>query len=184
MAGAGATTALLALIAALASWARAAPSPSERLQLALDADELELAALAQRVGQAQVLTALGDATDPASQLAALRLAPHLPDAELALVSLARIAAGRDPELAAPAAQRLLRIAQALVQARARRSELLPSELEPAQAALRVLARDATARADIRLYAGQAAQLLATLGVAAAVPSIEPSTTARARTPAP
>jgi hypothetical protein len=168
MAGAGrALLALLAFVAALASWARAAPSPSHRLQLALDADELELAALAQRLGEAQVLTALGDATDPASQLAALRLTPHLLDAELALAPLARLAAGRDPELAPPAAQRLLRIAQALVRARAGSRELLPSELEPAQAALRAFAQDATARADIRSSAAQAAQLLGTLGVTAA-----------------
>ena len=137
------------------------------------------AALAQRLGQAHVLTALGDATDPAAQLAALHLAPHLPDAELALTPLARLAAGRDPELAAPAAQRLVRISQALVRARAGSRELLPSELEPAQAALRALAQDATARADIRLYAGQAAQLLGTLGVVAAAPSLDPPSTARA-----
>jgi hypothetical protein len=45
-------------------------------------------------------------------------------------------------------------------------EVTPRSLAPARAALLTLVADATARSDIRLYAGQAAHLLGTLGVPA------------------
>jgi hypothetical protein len=80
--------------------------------------------------------------------------------ELALSALAAIAAGRDPELAPPAARRVLTIAQSLMLAEpAGRESELAVLVEP-QRALAKLAETRTALPEIRLEAGSAAHLLA------------------------
>jgi hypothetical protein len=110
------------------------------------------------------LAALRAADDPVLQLAAIRAAPHIVDRDQALLPLAEIAASRDPELAPLAAWKLLRITQELVREHLEPHEIVPSALAPAKAAMLAVQADATARPDIRLYAGQAAHLLGSLGV--------------------
>jgi hypothetical protein len=152
------------LLCAAAVAVRAAPPSVDALRAAADSDELELARVAARVGDDVVMAALVSSSDSLAQLAAIRAAPYLVDEAQALLPLAAIAASRDPELAPLAAGKLLRIAQDLVREGLARREVLASELGSARAALLSLLGDATARADIRLYAGQAAHLLGTLGV--------------------
>jgi hypothetical protein len=154
----------LLLVVCLAGWARAAAPTLDALRGAVDADELSLAALAQKLGDERVLSALGDDKDALLRLAAVRATPYLIDKDAALLPLARIAAGRDPELAPPAAFRARRIAQALVLEGAGAHEVMPATLAPAREALLALAADTTARRDLRLHAEHAAHLLGTLGV--------------------
>jgi hypothetical protein len=146
--------------------ARAAPTSegSDLLRGGADVDEQTMARLASRVGDDVVLNALAEPKDAIAQLAAIRAAPHVIDSASVLLPLATIAASRDPELAPLAAYKLRSVAQALVREGLARREVLPSTLAPARAALERLASDATARTDIRSYAGQAAHLLGTLGV--------------------
>lgn len=149
-----------------ASLASAEPKGADALRAAAYSDELSLVRLATRAGDDAVLAALRAAGDPILQLAAIRAAPHIVDREEALLPLAEIAAGRDPELAPLAAWKVLYIAQELVRERLSVREIVPSALGPVRAVLKALEADATARADIRLYAAHASHLLGTLGVAA------------------
>lgn len=161
--------------------ASAAPPTNETLHAAADADDLALARVAARVGDDVVLAALSDTRDPLAQWTAIRAAPFIVDKEQALLPLATIAASRDPELAPLAAWKLQRVTQDLVRERLDHREVTARSLAPTRAALTALAADATARSDIRLYAGYAAHLLGSMGVpesdraiAGAVPAREPS----------
>jgi hypothetical protein len=153
-----------AWLACVASLAYAEPKGADALRAAADYDELALAGLAARTGDDVVLAGLRAGDDPMLQLAAIRAAPHIVDRAQALLPLAQIAAGRDPELAPLAAWKLLRITQELVREHLELHEIVPSELAPARAVLSGIQADATARPDIRLYAGQAGHLLGTVGV--------------------
>jgi hypothetical protein len=144
--------------------ARAAPLGGDALRAAADADDLALARIAARVGDDGVLAALSDSSDPLAQLAAIRAAPYIVDKDQALLPLATIAASRDPELAPLAAWRLARVAQDLAREGLDGREVMPRSLGAARAALLALVADGSARSDIRLYAGFAAQLLGSLGV--------------------
>jgi hypothetical protein len=148
----------------VASLAYAEPKGADALRAAADYDELSLAQLAARAGDDVVLAALHAAEEPVLRLAAIRAAPHIVDRDQALLPLAEIAAGRDPELAPLAAWKVLRITQDLVREHLELREIVPSALAPARAALIALQADTSARPDIRLYAGQAGHLLGTLGV--------------------
>lgn len=159
--------------------ARAAPIGRDGLRAAADADELELARVTTRVGDDVVLAGLSDSNDPLTQFAAVRASPYVVDKEQALVPLATLAASRDPELAPLAAWKLARVAQALVREGLDAREVTARSLAPARAALLALAADTSARSDIRVYAGQAAQLLQSVGVPAeagppGAPGNEPS----------
>lgn len=129
------------------------------------ANDLELAAWAQATGDEAVLKALGSA-DLATRFTAARATVWLAAPELALLPLAGVAAGRDPDLAAVAARRSLRIAQALMLRGLAVGEVLPGDLRAARAALSEVAGMARVRADIRMLAAQAAELLRALGVPA------------------
>jgi hypothetical protein len=125
---------------------------------ALDADELTRATIARQVGAETLLESLHQAEDIALRLAAMRCSPYLGDADRALVELAQIARGSDPELAPVAALRVFWIAQSLMQHSVDREIALDSVMD-ARAALVALAEDRTALANIRLLAGQASFLL-------------------------
>lgn len=154
----------------VAAWAvRAAPPSGHALRSAADSDELQLARVAARVGDDVVLAALVTPNDSLAQLAAIRAAPYVSEADQTLLPLAAIAASRDPELAPLAATKLLRVAQDLVREGPAHHELQPRSLAEARAALERIVADETARPDIRLYAGQAAHLLGTIGVPASTP---------------
>jgi hypothetical protein len=145
--------------------ATAKQDAATELIAALDTDELARATIARQIGDAVVLDALRHSDDPATRLAAVRLAPYLRDPDRALSMLAEIASGRDPELAPAAGLRLLQIAQELLLAGA----LLEGSPEGLRAALRAmveLSADPAAPDRLRLVAGQAAYLLGRLAVAA------------------
>jgi hypothetical protein len=144
--------------------AHAAPIGSEALRAAAEADEMALARIAARVGDDVVLAALSDTSDPLAQLAAIRAAPFIVDKDQALLPLAAIAASRDPELAPLAAWKLVRATQDLVREGLDTREVTARSLASARAASLALAAETTARSDIRLYAGQVAHLLGSLGV--------------------
>lgn len=115
---------------------------------------------AQRAGDAAVIAVLeDDDATRAARLAAVRQAPWLRMPELALESLARIAAGRDPTLAPEAALALHSIATTLDPLTLEAHEVPLDALRPARDALRALFRDRTARADIRELASSAASHL-------------------------
>jgi hypothetical protein len=136
------------------------------LSRALDADELTLAATLARLGDDAVLAGLAQDKDSVLRLVAARATPYLRNGELALEPLTALAEGRDPELAPVAARRLLAIAQALALEDSSARELSPREFQPLEERLMQLSAAATARRDIRLCAGAAAQLLRSLRVIA------------------
>lgn len=128
---------------------------------ALDADELVRATIARQVGDDRLLGALHQTEDTALRLAAVRCSPYLGDPDRALVDLARIARGSDPELAPAAALRLFWIAQSLMQ-RTPGREIALDIVNAARGELLALADDRSALDRIRLLAGQASFLLAQL----------------------
>jgi hypothetical protein len=134
------------------------------LARALDADELTLAATVARLGDDAVLAGLAQDKDSVLRLAATRATSYLRNRELALEPLTALAEGRDPELAPAAARRLLAIAQALALEDSSARELSPREFQPTEERLMQLSAAATARRDIRLCAGAAAQLLRSIRV--------------------
>ncbi len=141
----------------------AAEAPASPLEGSLrDLDPLELARLAQRVGDGAVLRALED--EGASALArvrAIRATPFLDAPEAALDGLARVAHGRDPLLAPAAALAAYRIADRLspVDVEAHESG---DAIAGAVTTLGLLRDDATARPDLRRLAGFAADALAAM----------------------
>jgi hypothetical protein len=126
---------------------------------ALDADELTFAATVARLGDDAVLAGVAQDKDSVLRLAATRATPYLTNRELALEPLTALAEGRDPDLAPAAARRLLAIAQGLALEDSSAREWSPREFQPAEERLMQLSAAATARRDIRLCAGAAAQLL-------------------------
>jgi hypothetical protein len=142
--------------------ARTQADAATLLRAAVDADELDLAALASRIGDDGMLEALAEGKDISLRLSAVRSTPYLLNPELALVPLAQMAAGRDPDLAPAAARRALRIAQALALEDLATRELSPTSLQEAKRLLSAIANESSARPDVRLCAGQAAHLLAML----------------------
>jgi hypothetical protein len=156
----GVCVALLSLRAALP--VRAAQplerDPTKLLGMAVDADDLDLASLATRLGDNAVLDSLADGKDTALRLAAVRATPFLNSQELALAPLAQIAQGRDPDLAPAAARRLVTIAQALELDNGAPRESA-STFQDTELQLAGLAASTSTRRDIRLCAGEAAHLL-------------------------
>jgi hypothetical protein len=156
---------LVCALASLSAWgppaiAEPAAAPAAALlRRAVDADDLELAALSARLGDDAVLAALAPGSDVPLQLAAVRAAPFMRDKPLALEPLALIAQTRDPDLAPAAARRVLAIAQALELEDIASRELSPAAFEAAELRLDQLASSRIARVDIRLYAAEAAHLL-------------------------
>ncbi|HEX4353829.1 MAG TPA: hypothetical protein VHZ95_12960 [Polyangiales bacterium] len=153
----------------VAAWllANLAAAPLERdpvalLTRAVDAGELDLASLVARLGDAALLDAIVDGKSSVLMLAAVRGAPYLRDPERALEPLAAIVEGRDPDLAPSAARRALAIAQALELSDGSARELSASSLRSAEQRFDAIAKRATARTDIRLYAAETAALLRAL----------------------
>jgi len=128
---------------------------------ALDAEPLDLARMVRRSGDALVLARLASG-DTAHALAALRAAPFLAAPEAVLSALATLAASRDPDLAPEAAHAVLVIARGLTLEELAQREAELGELAPARDALRRLAADTSARADIRQAAALAAGALGAL----------------------
>ncbi len=131
------------------------------LEAALDADPLDVARLAARLGDNAVLAALAGGT-PAQRLAGARAAMFLAAPEAALPSLLALAAGRDPDLAPAAAAALLDVTRALTPDALSRRESDPAALAPARDAARRLAADAAARSDVRRAAALSAGAIAAL----------------------
>jgi hypothetical protein len=127
----------------------------------LDADELTRATIARALGDEPVLNALAQSEDIALRLAAVRCSAYLNDPDRALLGLAELARGRDPELAPAAAQRLFQIAQLLMQTRFTRDIALDS-VRSAQRESTLLAADRSAIGAIRVCAGQASYLFGEL----------------------
>ncbi len=159
---------LAAVLAALALGrgvaAQLAPSGVDPLLSAADGDLLDLAATAAKLGDDAVLLRLRPEATTQVRLLAIRATPFLHAPERALPGLAVIAGGRDPDLAPAAARRAFTIAQELQSEGLASREILPASLSVARAMLVRLASSALVRADISLWAAQAAQLLGALGV--------------------
>lgn len=125
---------------------------------------MELGLVVDRIGDDAVLASLGGeeiALD--ARLAAVRAAPRMQAPERALEGLARIASGRDPDLAPAAALSMLEIARALDPRDLDAREVMREELAPARAAAARLAEDESARGDLRRAAGIVVELLGALG---------------------
>jgi hypothetical protein len=152
----------LMIAVALSAAHAARPDAAMLLRAAVDADDLDLAALSDRIGDDAVLSALAPGTDVTAQLTAVRAAPFLASPESALERLAMIAQTRDPDLAPAAARRAFQIAQGLELEDISAREISPQSLRPAEELLNSLSSSQLAGADVRLYAAQAAQLLRAL----------------------
>jgi hypothetical protein len=144
--------------------ADAAPNPGDRWLAWLDADPLALATFAAHEGDDAVLSRLAPTTDPALCRIAIEATPFLRAPELALLPLATLAAGRDPDLAEASARRAREIAQALNLEGLSHREVLASTLTSARNALDAASRSRTVRVDLRQLAAEAALLLGALGV--------------------
>lgn len=136
-------------------------APADPLGTFLDADPLDIERAVARAGDALVLSRLARGSVP-QKLAAVRAAPFLAAPEAAVGALATLAAGSDPDLAPEAARAVLTIARALTLESLARREAELSTLVEARAALRRLAADTSARADVRRAAAMAAGALAAL----------------------
>jgi hypothetical protein len=147
------------VIGLFASLAHAQDDP---LVAIADGDPIELARAVDRLGDEAVLERLSSRSRSV-RLAAIRAAPHLRWPERALMSLAGLAGGRDPDLAPAAAESARSIAEELTSDQLARREVDPASLGEAAAALRAVAADRTARADIRAVCARAAAALDRLG---------------------
>lgn len=94
-----------------------------------------------------------------ARLSAIRAAPFGADPEATLPKLVEFAAGRDPTLAPAAAVAVHRIAEALSRPELEAHEADFAALERARTALSALAKDESARSDIRRLATLAASEL-------------------------
>lgn len=152
---------LVALVLGLAPPLPATAQPArDPFASAATADPLDLARLAHAEGDGAVLERLADDRPFATRLAAIRATPHLSAPEAALPALARIASGRDADLAPAAALAALRIARDLGAFDLERREAPLPPLREARAAFARLAGDEAARADIRRAAAFVADALA------------------------
>ena len=161
------TAAVLAI--AVASLVVATPSGAQTdggigaLEIGASLDPLDLARAASRAGDAVVERTLSsDEAEPRQRRIALESAPFV-HAPIRLVApLARLASGRDPELAPAAMRVLVAIAERLVPNDLARDEVMPAELRAVIQSLRALRRDATAREDLRSAAGRVEGTLSSL----------------------
>ncbi len=147
-------------------WGQAprAETEPDPLLAASGADPLALARVVDELGDDVVLLRLSPKQSVEVRLASLRAAPWMREPELALETLADILRTRDSVLAPAAARAVFRIAARLDARALAVREVMPAELTTARAALTRAAGDDSLRADIRLYAGQAADALAACGV--------------------
>lgn len=132
--------------------------------VAAGTDPLEVGRFVAVLGDAAVLTALGEAAPAVERLAAVRAARWLAAPEQALAPLAAILEGRDSELAPSAARAVAAIAAGLDADALARREVLPEELSAVRERLLAAAERSTLRADIRTSAAEAAAALAAAGV--------------------
>lgn len=153
-----------AVVAALVHVAAPAAAQDDARLMAADADPMELARAAARLGDAAVLARLDDGRARDVRLAAIRATPFLHAPERALATLAALAGGRDSLLAPAAALAALRIVRVLDGPSLDRRECAPSELHDARVAWERVTHDATARADIHHAAAEIAAALPALGV--------------------
>lgn len=130
------------------------------------ADSLDAARWSDRVGDAAVLTYLSSKSSAGHAWVAILAAPHLRAPELSLLALAKLAGGRDPDLAPSAARAALSVVSELSFDDLGRREVVPSDLEPALEAFCALREQARVRLDITLMAGQVAMQLVELGIGA------------------
>jgi hypothetical protein len=135
-----------------------------------DADPLELARVAHRVGDDVVLALLAPSQPTGVRLAAVRTAPWLAEPERALMALSALLSSRDSDLAPAGAHALLQIARSLDDAELKRRELLPAELASVVAELHRVTQLRWVRADIVLAAAAAAAQLEAAGVPAPAPA--------------
>jgi len=159
----GALAASLGMAAAVTRGAEHEPVPDAWLGW-LDVDPLALAGVVAREGDDAVLRRLAPGVDPAVCLSAVAGTRFLASPELALVDLAALAAGRDPDLSEAAARRSRDIAQGLALTGLARRELTADSLGPARRALADAAGQLGGRADIREFTAEAALLLGSIGV--------------------
>lgn len=159
-----ACVALGSMALGLTPGAAQAEPPAGALIAVRDADPLELARVAARLGDAAVLALLAPSQPVAAQLAAVRAAPWLREPERALLPIAELIAGRDSELAPAAARAALQITRALDADALARRELLPDDLAPALSALARAAVLSRVRDDLRRMAAAAAEQLRAAGV--------------------
>lgn len=136
-----------------------APDP---LVAVVDADPLELARVAQRLGDAAVVARLQPTQRTEVRLAAIRATPYLRVPEYALLVLPAIIGARDDLLGQAAARAAYAIVSALTVDDLQRHEVLPAELVPACAALEQVAATEHVRADLRALARASAATLTSL----------------------
>lgn len=131
-------------------------------------DPFVLAQLAERDGDAVILERLGSTTPLVQRLLAIRVAPLLEVPELAIVRLAELAAGVDPDEAPAAGYALLQIVRRLGLEPWRLStyEVMAVDLVPARAPLTRLAEDTLARGDLRRIATLVLDLFDQIGIGA------------------
>lgn len=110
--------------------------------------ELGVARMAEEAGDATLRALLTAATDRQRTLLAVRASPHAYAPEQLVPPLARIACGRDPELAPEAAAALARMVERMRPDELTRREVLVSELAQARDALRCGAQTRGLRGDI------------------------------------
>lgn len=157
---------LLSVGGSMPAASQAKPSvPSiDPLVAVLDADPLELARVAQRLGDLAVIARLGVTVSTEVRLAAIRAAPYLRLPEQALGPLSLLIASRDTLLAQEAARSVLAIVRAVDRDQLQRHEVMPHELSPVRKELERIAAIEHLRADLRAMANAAAGMLAGLGV--------------------
>ena len=148
----------------VAAFASAQTPAIDPLLAAHATDPLELARVVDRIGDAAILSRLAPETPIAVRAVAVVATTRMHAPEDALLALATIAAGRDPDLAPRAAQSLLTIARSLDAQSLDARERDRNDFAPARTTLNALAGDETARADIRLAARLSDLALAELGV--------------------
>jgi hypothetical protein len=157
---------VVVIILGVSGLALAQTAAVDPLLAAHDTDPLELARVVDRVGDAAVLARLSPETPIAVRALAVVAAARMHAPEDALVPLAEIAAGRDPDLAPRASQSLLAIARALDERSLDARERDRADFTPARVALASLAADETARPDIRRAASLADAALADVQIPA------------------
>jgi len=128
--------------------------PVDPLASARAVDELDLARVAEDVGDARLLAALQEPQDRCAAALAARAAAHARAPEALIVPLAKLACGRDPALAPEAAHTLLVLADQLSAAQLGAREVLAHDLVAARQALACRAQKPLPRADIALALAQ------------------------------
>lgn len=139
-----------------------APPRLDPLVAILDADPLELARVAQRLGDRAVLDRLATKHTTEVRLAAIRATPYLRQPEAALIVLCPLVGERDGVLAQAASRALLAIVTALDPDALSRHEFSRAELKPVHTQLLHWSTLAHLRADLRAQANAAAAMLGAL----------------------